>query len=676
MFAAGLIGCADTAGDLGDSTPPAGTSRDLVRVTPVAAGRTCPAGGTEIAKGQDLNGDQALGDDEVTERQVVCNGLSAEVDPNAAPSGSLVRVAEADADTCPHGGLVIMTGPDLDADGILSEEEVTSHETVCALPSTGERGKDGADTLLRVTGVSHAPRCDGYALRIESGIDLDGDGALSDDEVQHTEFLCDGEAGTQGPRGHSALLRTTRKITLEGCPAGGVLIETGLDLNGNGKLDDAEVSHEERICDGADGRDGSTVGTATAGRDGRDGTDGKDGRDGVDGKDGANGKDGVNGTNGRDGKDGVDGKDGKHGLNTLLRFEVVTSEARCAQGGFVVESGLDLNTNGKLDGNEVTHRETLCLPVMTAPGSGAERRVCAGNDLYSADARGRIVTKLQSCGETTTDDALTCAGNDVVRAVSERGCAEQACVATVSQLVVERCEHGCAQGKCTRDPAAKLTFADVWDIDLSTLKPISMERALARFAPGAARAELSSFEVAQRYRRCHALTGCGDWTVAPGLNYSMNTFFRIRGVTSGATYCNADQTTLPIAEKAGSFALTLTDAQKVNLVISSAATGSATCSEVANTTGASRCSSLVPRTPSFETRTCGSDVTFHRSTFFARPSLPLAHPDFDTVRFSGDVAPDAVVTDNFAIGRTLLKSNNAAGSGIYYETEYVFFGTY
>jgi len=50
-----------------------------------------------------------------------------------------------------------------------------------------------------------------------------------------------------------SLLLTANDID---CPNGGILVETGIDENGNGSLEDTEVDNVEKVCNGADGRDG------------------------------------------------------------------------------------------------------------------------------------------------------------------------------------------------------------------------------------------------------------------------------------------------------------------------------------------------------------------------------------------------------------------------------------
>ena len=51
----------------------------------------------------------------------------------------------------------------------------------------------------------------------------------------------------------------------ETCPAGGVLIEQGIDENGNGVLDDDEVDTVDKVCHGADGSDGTNGINGTSG---------------------------------------------------------------------------------------------------------------------------------------------------------------------------------------------------------------------------------------------------------------------------------------------------------------------------------------------------------------------------------------------------------------------------
>ena len=64
--------------------------------------------------------------------------------------------------------------------------------------------------------------------------------------------------GKQGPSGDSALTRTIAEPSGGHCANGGVRIETGLDKNGNHSLDDKEVTGTSYVCNGAPGPTGAT----------------------------------------------------------------------------------------------------------------------------------------------------------------------------------------------------------------------------------------------------------------------------------------------------------------------------------------------------------------------------------------------------------------------------------
>lgn len=66
------------------------------------------------------------------------------------------------------------------------------------------------------------------------------------------------------------------------------------------------------------------------------------------------------GTNGLDGRDGIDGLDGENGLNSLVNTAVEDPGTNCANGGFRLDFGLDINSNGTLEASEVTSSQYVC----------------------------------------------------------------------------------------------------------------------------------------------------------------------------------------------------------------------------------------------------------------------------------------------------------------------------
>jgi len=93
--------------------------------------------------------------------------------------------------------------------------------------------------------------------------------------------------------GKNALTSIVDEEAGENCADGGLKIETGLDSNFNGKLDETEVNDTKYICDGEEGEKGSTGATGENGTNGTDGADGEDGKNGEDGEKGDPGADGV-----------------------------------------------------------------------------------------------------------------------------------------------------------------------------------------------------------------------------------------------------------------------------------------------------------------------------------------------------------------------------------------------
>jgi hypothetical protein len=64
---------------------------------------------------------------------------------------------------------------------------------------------------------------------------------------------CSGEKGDPGSDARSTLLRTTSVAPGDDCASGGDKVDTGRDLDGDGRLDDGEVDFTMFVCDGADG---------------------------------------------------------------------------------------------------------------------------------------------------------------------------------------------------------------------------------------------------------------------------------------------------------------------------------------------------------------------------------------------------------------------------------------
>jgi hypothetical protein len=165
-----------------------------------------------------------------------------------------------------------------------------------------------------------------------------------------------GPAGTNGANGTNGLnsvTLTTVEPAGANCASGGVKLEFGPDVNGNGLLDAAEIvpALTQYVCNGANGAVGAQ------------------GPIGLTGPAGVAGPAGTNGTN---------------GLNALVKTTVEPAGANCVAGGTKVETGLDANNNGVLDLAEINATQTTFV-CNGSGGAGGGTGVFNGNSIISND---------------------------------------------------------------------------------------------------------------------------------------------------------------------------------------------------------------------------------------------------------------------------------------------------
>ncbi len=176
------------------------------------------------------------------------------IDKNASVSARSASLALGDP-TCPHGGFEIETGIDENGNGLLDDEEVDKTAKLC----NGAPGEDGLMALVAMEDEPAGANCPAGGLRIRSGHDANRNGTLDGDEVAVTDYLCNGQNGPAGPAGpagadgRNSLVTMTPEPAGSNCASGGLRIESGLDTNGNGNLDTGEITQTGYICNGSDG---------------------------------------------------------------------------------------------------------------------------------------------------------------------------------------------------------------------------------------------------------------------------------------------------------------------------------------------------------------------------------------------------------------------------------------
>lgn len=90
--------------------------------------------------------------------------------------------------------------------------------------------------------------CPNGGILVDAGIDDNGNGLLDAAEVDVTQSVCNGADGTNGL---NALALVSPEPAGANCAAGGKKVSVGLDLDRDGVLDDAEVTSSGYVCDGA-----------------------------------------------------------------------------------------------------------------------------------------------------------------------------------------------------------------------------------------------------------------------------------------------------------------------------------------------------------------------------------------------------------------------------------------
>ena len=249
----------------------------------------CSAGGVEVELGIDENGDDVLSADEVTRIVSICNGESGK--------NALIEVRdEAEGDGCPSGGIRVLSGLDTDADGTLDDAEVVRNELLCH----GSSGTNGVTTIVQLQEVEAGDECVAGGVNITIGIDMDGDDALSPQEVRQEGVVCHGEPGPPGTSctvTRDDVLGVTTVTCEDGTSAvisGGNDCSTERDEMGASTTIRCEDGTEVVVRDGATGESGAPGTNCSVTRNESAGTATVNCEDGTsatiqDGRDGANG---------------------------------------------------------------------------------------------------------------------------------------------------------------------------------------------------------------------------------------------------------------------------------------------------------------------------------------------------------------------------------------------------
>ncbi|PKH50820.1 hypothetical protein CXF68_09025 [Tenacibaculum sp. Bg11-29] len=113
--------------------------------------------------------------------------------------------------------------------------------------SIGEQGESGINSLIKTSNEDAGENCENGGLKIETGLDINSNGILEENEIQSTNYTCNGVDG------YSSLVKITEESDGANCKNGGIKINSGIDSNKNGILDEIEIDTTEYICNGIGG---------------------------------------------------------------------------------------------------------------------------------------------------------------------------------------------------------------------------------------------------------------------------------------------------------------------------------------------------------------------------------------------------------------------------------------
>jgi hypothetical protein len=170
---------------------------------------------------------------------------------DVGPSGltSLIKVdVEPTGSNCAFGGHRIGVGVDANKNGILDDNEIQSTQYIC----NGSNGTNGQNSLVKMTVEAAGTNCSFGGQKLQTGFDSNSNGILNDGEIQSTQYICNGSNGQNG------LVKMTPETPGSNCTFGGYKMQTGLDSNINGTLDNNEVQSTQYVCNG-DGEGASHV---------------------------------------------------------------------------------------------------------------------------------------------------------------------------------------------------------------------------------------------------------------------------------------------------------------------------------------------------------------------------------------------------------------------------------
>ncbi len=116
----------------------------------------------------------------------------------------------------------------------------------------------GKNSLTELNTEPVGENCSSGGFKISSGIDINDNNILDIDEIQYEEYICNGNNGTNGS---NSMINVIPEPSGSYCEFGGIKVESGLDENFNGLLDENEITTINYVCNGASGQNSGEIST-------------------------------------------------------------------------------------------------------------------------------------------------------------------------------------------------------------------------------------------------------------------------------------------------------------------------------------------------------------------------------------------------------------------------------
>lgn len=119
-------------------------------------------------------------------------------------------------------------------------------------------GSNGKNSLTKLEAESAGINCSSGGYRLSTGIDLNENNMLDQEEIENEEYVCNGNSGVNGS---NSLINVITEPSGEFCDFGGLKIETGLDQNNNSVLEENEIQAINYVCNGENGQSSAEIST-------------------------------------------------------------------------------------------------------------------------------------------------------------------------------------------------------------------------------------------------------------------------------------------------------------------------------------------------------------------------------------------------------------------------------